>query len=295
MLMAGTNITAYRHVTGQCHYELYCNYQYVSLVSVLDDRQGFAMFKQWLLCFSAVCVVVSSGSLVAEANPVQVVGAQSQTIPTGTILPLKVDTPLDARTSQVGDPVFSRLATDLMVQASPQKPVRVVLPKGTTIRGRVTGVKKPRWFSRGGWMTLHFDHCVLPDGNLLPLSLTLSASNDNAREELGSEAAQTGQHATIGLYQDPGVGQKLKEDVVYSTEKARQLAKAGIAKGEELGGRTGKVIATPIAAIGGAAVGAGTVLGESTKSLVTPGESVVIEPGTVLLVDFGGSFTIPVE
>lgn len=230
------------------------------------------------------------------------IGSQAQTVAPGTVLPLIIDTPLDARTSQPGDPITARLGNDFLTQTSPQQPIRVVLPKGTTVRGRVTHVKQPHWFSRGGWLTLQFDHVVLPNGELLPITLALSASNQGAKKQPSKVAASkpkqpiaTQPTDPIGLYQDPGIKAKLRADVGEGQAKAKAVTQAGIAKGEALGGKTGRVIATPIAALGGAAVGAGTFAKEGVKSLVLPGESVVIEPGTQLLVDFSGAFTIPVE
>ena len=78
-------------------------------------------------------------------------------------------------------------------------------------------------------------------------------------------------------------------------ESFQTLTKAGIQTGEKIGGTPGKVIAAPIAAIGGVVVGAGTAAREGVKSLVLPGDSVIIDPGYQLLVDFGGAFDIAAQ
>ncbi len=260
------------------------------------------MFPVRMLLLTLALVAASwvATPWVASAAPLSL-GSSTMHIPQGTLLPVVMETPLDARSSEEGDPVTARLNQDLFYRAKPSDPLQVVLPKGSTLRGRVTHVKRPKWFSKGGWLAWQFDQVILPTGELQLIRLDIAANNEDAKAlpAVASSTAASGpaEEATgnTGLYQDPGVAPKLRNSVSDGAESFQNLTKAGMQTGERLGGTTGKVIAAPLAVIGGAFVGAGTMAREGVKSLVLPGDSVVIDPGYQLLVDFGGAFDIAAQ
>ncbi len=255
------------------------------------------MFLRHGLLAVFMAVMVAFSALPAFAAPLSL-GSATFHVPQGTLLPVVMETPLDARESDEGDPVTARLNQDLFYRAQPNDPLQVILPKGSTLRGRVTHVKRPKWFSKGGWLAWQFDQVILPTGELQLIRLDIAANNDDAKALPAVAAPALATEDTTGntaLYQDPGVAPKLRNSVSEGATSFQTLTKAGMQTGERLGGTTGKVIAAPLAVIGGAVVGAGTVAREGVKSLVLPGESVVIDPGYQLLVDFGGAFDIAAQ
>lgn len=236
-------------------------------------------------------------------SPIQL-DAGSQEVPEGTMLPLIFRTPLDARVTQPGEPFVATLKTNFQLAPTSSHPTpRLILPMGTPIRGRVSKVTKPRWFSKGGMIQLDFDHVVLPNGELLPVHLKLSASNADVKAINRPAALQNTQTATTpptihteyGLYDDPGVGTKIKQGVSEGATQVGDITTAGQQWGESWGGKAGAVATTPFAAVGGALVGGATMAKNSVKALVMPGDTAMIEPGDEIIVDFGHAFVMPAE
>lgn len=243
----------------------------------------------------------------SDSTPIQI-GTTSQEVPQGTMLPLIFKTPLDARISHVGDPFFATLKTNFQLAPTASHPrPRLILPMGTTIRGRVSKVKKPSWFSKGGLLQLDFDHIVLPSGDLLPVHLKLSSNNGDVKaivqpntlpgepQNTLTPAGRQPLSVDYGLYDDPGVGQKLKNSVSQGSQKIGSITEAGQEWGQSWGGNAGAIATTPFAMIGGTLVGGATIAKNSVKALVLPGESAIIEPGDHIMVDFGHAFTLPTE
>ena len=144
--------------------------------------------------------------------PVQI-GAASQEIPAGARLVIRFLTALDSKTANIGDAFSAEASEDLWIED------RLILPKGTAVRGRVEAVQRPGFFSKGGLLKLGFDHMVMPSGELRPLSLqldTASAKMDRQRN---------------ALYTDPGVGAKLDKSVQQAFSS--QCLRAGSFKPSE--------------------------------------------------------------
>lgn len=256
---------------------------------------------------AAIWMVMVLLPLTGWANSPLQLGAGSQEVPEGTMLPLVFRTPLDARVTQAGEPFVATLKTNFQLPPTASHPSpRLILPVGTPIRGRVSQVTKPRWFSKGGMLQLDFDHVVLPSGELLPVHLQLSASNSDVKPIVTPNspgaAATPSQpdsnkplNVEYGLYDDPGVGSKIKQGVSEGADQVGDITAAGQQWGQSWGGTAGAIATTPFAAVGGALVGGATMAKNSVKAMVMPGDTAMIEPGDEILVDFGHAFVLPAE
>lgn len=205
----------------------------------------------------------------------------SQKVPAGTMLTIGFNTAMDSKITSQGDPFSAYLTQDFTVRGE-NATRRVVLPAGTMVRGRVSEVKRPTFFSHGGAIFLTFDHVVLPSGELLPLSLNLSTENTMVNDK-------------GALYSDPGIGKKVQRGVEAGKQTFEGITDHGIQTGKQIAGGLGTLVTVPAAVIGGALAGAGVTTGKAAVAVVGKGDSMVIKPGDTVTIDFGGSFVLPSE
>lgn len=247
-----------------------------------------------LAAISLAMAIATGGSLgwAQDALPTTSLklNTQSQKVPAGTRLTVQFNARLDSRISQEGEPFTAFIQEDFKAPGMDGQP-RIVLPRGTLVRGRVDTVKKPGLFSRGGTILLSFDHVVLPTGDLLPLDLNLSAKNDAVKRvrKPGTNEAE------FALYDDPGVGYKIHKSLESGVDTLGRFKDAGSQAGEDIAGGAGKIVTVPAAVLGGVVAGTAVTTGKSVLALVGRGESATIEPGDTVNIDFGGSFDLPAE
>lgn len=217
----------------------------------------------------------------SSSSSVLKIESGTQKIPAGTMLTIAFNTTMDSRLSNVGDPFNAYLTQDFTVKGD-QATRRVVLPAGTTVRGRIQEVKRPSFFSHGGAIFLTFDHLVVPSGELLPLTLNLSTENTQVNKQ-------------GALYTDPGIGKKVQKGVEAGKQTFENIANQGLATGKQIAGGLGTIVTVPATVVGGALAGTAVTTGKAAVAVVGKGDSVVIKPGDTVTIDFGGSFNLPVE
>lgn len=201
----------------------------------------------------------------------------SQQLPKGTLLKIRFLEKLDSRVTNAGEPFTGVLTEDLMAPGG-----RLILPQGTTFRGRVTEASRPRFFSKGGALDVEFDHVVLSSGQQVPVDVDLSLTN--ARVVEGR------------FYADPGLGAKVANNLDKSADLIGSTIRAGADFGDSWGGNgLGKVVTVPVAAIGGGIAGAGMFTGKTVYSAVAPGEHVSITPDDLVLVELESDTAFPTE
>ena len=205
----------------------------------------------------------------------------SQKVPAGTMLTVAFNTPMDSRLTNLGDVFNAYLTQDFTVKGE-HATRKVVLPAGTMVRGRVSEVKRPSFFSHGGAISLSFDHVVVPSGELLPLTLNLSTENTIVNKQ-------------GALYSDPGIGAKVQKGVESGKQTFENITDSGIQAGKQIAGGLGSLITVPAAVIGGAVAGSAVTTGKAAVAVVGKGDSMVIKTGDTVTIDFGGSFNLPAE
>jgi hypothetical protein len=169
--------------------------------------------------------------------------AGSQTLPSGTILIVQMEKPIDSRRSRVGDRFEASVATPIIDANG-----RTVVPEGAIVEGHITTVQPARWRSRSGLIGVSFDTLLL-DGKRIPLPGSLEPMDDRTRKQLDMEGNIRG-------------GNALKRNFLFIGGGAGGGAVVGAVTG------AGVLAATGI----GAAVGV-------TASLLMKGDEAVVKRG----------------
>jgi hypothetical protein len=180
------------------------------------------------------------------AAPFKLNAATGQ-VPVQTRLRLIVTKPLSAKTSNHGDDFEARVVEDFYVQGN-NNLRRLIVPKNSWIKGKVTELKRPRLFSRSGKLGVKLDTLLTAQGEYVPLDAELSFQEGVVNEQ--------------GLL-DPQTN--------YGDKAIRPTKKL-------LKTDTGKIIS--VATLGVPV--AGTLLGGSVIALFSHGDPAVINKGQEL-------------
>ncbi len=169
--------------------------------------------------FLALMIVVSTSWAGSPQEP----SAESQQefemiVPEGTVIPIVLTAYLNTRSSQVGDIFYADTTYPVWIQQ------RLVIPKGSTIRGTVTEVVKPGRIKGKGRLAVRFDDIMLPNGvkrefiatfrgihgagdeKIDRKSETVSAGSSSNGEDVGTVVGTTSTGAIIGAVTGHGVG-----------------------------------------------------------------------------------------
>ena len=84
------------------------------------------------------------------------------TIPRGTIILSRLDSPISSYSSNVGDPVSATVETDIYNGSE------LVIPAGSSILGNVTGSDKAGFVGKAGKLSMQFTVIRRPDGSTVP-------------------------------------------------------------------------------------------------------------------------------
>jgi len=109
----------------------------------------------------------SSGESAAGDN--KVLQGYVRVVPSGTKIPIVMDTAVDSDTSQEGDEFSARTVEDLTIDGA------MVIPAGSIIRGRIATLNSPKHLNRSGSVALKFDTVTTPDNRQIPLVANLVA------------------------------------------------------------------------------------------------------------------------
>jgi hypothetical protein len=168
-------------------------------------------------------------------------------VPTGTVIPIILTAYLNSRSSQVGDTVYSETAYPIWIQQ------RLVIPKGSTIRGTITEVVRPGRIKGKGRIAIRFDDILLPNG---------------VKREM--VASFRGIH---------GPGEE-------TLDRKSETVSAGASKGSDVGtiaGTTATGAGIGAIAGGGKGAGIGAAVGGAAglaEILLSRGKDIVLSPGT---------------
>jgi hypothetical protein len=116
----------------------------------------------------------SSGSAESAASNTPDLSGM-ETLPAGTTCKILLLGDVSASKSKPGDVVRARFLEPVVVNS------HVVLPAGTLVEGAVVKKTPPRWASRAGSIALTFTGLMLPGGNLMPISASLTGAELDRR------------------------------------------------------------------------------------------------------------------
>lgn len=168
-------------------------------------------------------------------------------VPAGTVVPVILTAYLNTRSTQVGDRFYAETTYPVWIQQ------RLVVPRGSLIRGTVTEVARPGRIKGKGRLAIRFDDILLPNGVSRPLIGSLLGIHGPGDEKIDrqSESVEAG----------PTKGADAGAVLAPTSEGAFIGAITGGGKGAGIG------------------AGAGALLGLATV-LVSRGRDLVLEPGT---------------
>lgn len=191
--------------------------------------------------------------------------SDNATIPLGTPAKLSLQTQLSSKLSQVGDEVSATLADPIRASDG-----RVVIPRGTEFIGRITQVMPAGRMQKRASITLVFDSMRMSYG-VERVATVITAIDDYANDEKLKARNGEGQ---IGAGRSGG----------------RTARNAGT--GATIGGVGGMIIGAAGGGLGGAAASAGA--GAIAGVLMTKGNDIRLQPGTVLRIKFEKDMNVPV-
>ena len=207
-------------------------------------------------------------------NPIEA-DIRSERIPSGTNIKIRMESPVNTMNSKKGDTFCATIIENISAANG-----SIILPIGTEVRGRVSEIKSNTFLSRGGYLTLNFDHLITPLGRQVPLVVDVTKSSYTYKN--GALSAGGGYINAVSKSLDQGV------DLFVKTTNF------GIKEGVNIG--SGAVLLTaPIAAVGGVTGGTGVFLGKSVISVFKKGNNVRINPGDVLQVTLRENLDIPLN
>jgi hypothetical protein len=119
----------------------------------------------------AVALMLAAG-VVATAAPVLAQGAR--TIQAGTMLRIRVETPIRSTAVQTGDAFRARVTTPIVVGRE------VAIPEGTDVVGHVIAVDRARAWGQPSGVTLQIDELRSPTGARVPVVGDLTDLNGGA-------------------------------------------------------------------------------------------------------------------
>ncbi|MDR1327013.1 MAG: hypothetical protein LBJ74_01255 [Heliobacteriaceae bacterium] len=192
--------------------------------------------------------------------------AKTKRIPAGTVISLKLLTPLTTSAANAGAEFSAILLNDQTAGND------IILPQGSLIRGNVQKIVAAKRLSRGAILYLDFDHIVTPNGRQLPVSLSITGRMDLTYDG--------------GLTTTRGYGDAMKLD----WEKTKDIVSDAI----EWGSDTGGTILVPFAAIGGGIGGGAYYAYSSVADLIKKGKNVYIHAGEVINVILTEPVDVPV-
>ena len=221
---------------------------------------SIALFPAMLIGFSVIANAQDENKSQDEnKNP------DNYTIPEGKTAKLSLQTRLSSKLSEVNDEVIAVLYEPVRGEDG-----RVIIERGTEFIGRVTQTQAAKRPQKEATMTVVFDTVRMPYGTE-KISTTIVAIDDYANDE------------KLKAKNDEG-------KVGGGHSGGRTARNAGLGGG--LGTLGGIVAAGAGAGLGGLAAGIG--IGAAGGVLVTKGNDIRLEPGTILRIKFERPLTLPV-
>jgi len=121
---------------------------------------------------------------------VAAVAQQGASLPAGTSLRMKLETPLSTHKSKVGDVFNGRLTEAVVVNG------QTMVPAGASVTGRVIKVSEPRRIAGTPSIALLPDRIVMPDGNQFLITATVVDTSKGSHTTVDDEGRIHGRGRT---------------------------------------------------------------------------------------------------
>jgi hypothetical protein len=151
--------------------------------------------------------------------------AQTLSLPAGTGVKMKLETPISTRTTKVGDSFAGRVTEPVMIEN------KVVVPVGAAIEGHVAKISEPRRIKGVPEIDLRPDLLTMPNGNKYNISAVVVDTDKGSGTRVTDEGKIKGKGATGSDKKEIAIG-----------------AGAGLGVGALAGGGKGAVIGATVGA-----------------------------------------------
>ena len=186
--------------------------------------------------------------------------AKTKRIPAGTVLSLKMLTPIDTSYNATGNEFSAMLITDQKADDNDD----VILPMGSIVRGSVKSIEPSKRLSKGAILYLDFDHVVTPNGRQVPLSLTVTGRADVTFD---------GGITTTKGYKDAWR---------KTCTKSADITRKSVNWGKGVTDNSFKYVVIPAAAVGGAIGTTGYFVYDSVADAIRKGKDVKIQKDDII-------------
>lgn len=219
-----------------------------------------------------LCILTLMSGLSVNAAPLKA-DISSEHIPAGTVIGVKTSDYADSTKSQEYD------RFDVVTVADIVAGDKMILPKGTVIRGSVKSVVPKRMLSRDAAVYVKFDHIVCPNGNQIPVSLAI--------------------HSTEMLTVDGGLGYggnyktASKQNVQNAGKIITNMTKWGIKTGGEAWNGWPKFVLTPISSVISVPCAGLYLIGDEIVDLFKKGQEISLNQGETINLMFLHGVDVP--
>lgn len=148
------------------------------------------VFKVFIALFFALLLITSN----EVYSKTILKGGIRTVIEKGNTLKLSLNTPLNFYYSQVGDKVVGFIREDILFGEN------LYIPRGSSIEGIVTNIKKPKHFGIDGAFEIDLNKIVIPAGAEIPIYASVSTDKFTPEEKVASILTYDASLITYGSF-----------------------------------------------------------------------------------------------
>lgn len=222
--------------------------------------------------FQILCLIMAMSGLTVNAAPLKA-DISSEHIPAGTVIAVKTIDFADSSKAKVYDRFDVVTIADIIAGD------KMILPKGTVIRGSIRGITPTKMLSRDAVVYLKFDHLVSPIGTQIPVSLALH-STDIITPDGG--LGYNGNYKTASIQNVHNAGKIIKN-----------MTKWGITTGEQAWNGWPKYVLTPVSSILSIPTSFVYLVGDEIVDLFKKGDDITLNQGEIINLMFLQGVDVP--
>jgi type IV secretion system protein VirB10 len=113
-------------------------------------------------------------------------------VPAETTIPLILETPINTKSAYVGETIYCESVYPITVGN------RIIIPKGSSVRGAVTQVVRPGRVKGRAQLGLRFEQLILPNGTTVQLRAILSGFGSERDDKFKPNEAKIEAGGTVG-------------------------------------------------------------------------------------------------
>lgn len=222
--------------------------------------------------FNILCTLLLLTGLNADAAPLKA-DISSEHIPAGTVIAVRTVDYTDSSKAKISD------RFDVVTLADITAGSKMILPKGTIIRGSVNMIIPTKRLSKDAAVFVKFDHLVSPVGTQIPVSLSVHSA------DILTEAG--------GLGYDGNYLTASKQNVKNAGKIMKNMTKWGITTGEKAWNGWPKYVLTPFSSFLSVPTAGLYLIGDEVVDLFKKGSDIVLNQGETINLMFNEGVDIP--